>query len=250
MEELINIKVQNDQQLVSARELHKGLGLKKKFSDWVGQNFKEFVENQDFTSVPKGTVVQIGNGAHRYYDDYYLTLDMAKQLCLMSRTKKGKEYRKYLIEVEKKWNSPVEIIKRGYSLLLEQNQQLKIENKNLNTQLDEANKRATYLDIILNTKDAIAVTQIAADYGYSAVSFNKLLQEIGIQHRVHGQWILYKVYMSDGYTTPITHTYFDNHGEMHSRVATYWTQKGRKLIYDVLKEHKGILPLIEREDVQ
>ena len=250
MEELINIKVQNDQQLVSARELHKGLGLKGRFSRWVENNFNAFSENYDYYDRTEGTVVQSGNGTKRRYKDYYLTIDMAKQLAMMAKTEKSKLYREYFLSLEKKWNSPVEIIKRGYSLLLEQNQQLKLENKNLNTQLDEANKRATYLDIILNTKDAIAVTQIAADYGYSAVSFNKLLQEVGIQHRVHGQWILYKVYMSDGYTTPITHTYFDKEGEMHSRVATYWTQKGRKLIYDVLKEHKGILPLIEREDVQ
>ena len=91
MKELIKVIVNNDQQLVSARELYKGLELKKRFSVWANQNFSEFEEGQDYTYVPKGTVVQIGNGATRQIDDYALTIDMAKQLCLMSRTEKGKQ---------------------------------------------------------------------------------------------------------------------------------------------------------------
>src|SRR5699024_2621243 len=129
MKDLIQIKVENDQQLVSARDLHKGLNLKKKFSAWSDQNFKDFDKNVDYTWEPKSYHVQIGNGATRLEDDYFLTIDMAKQLCLMSRTEKGKEYRKYLIEVERKWNDPQEVVKRGYAILQNENTQLKLENK-------------------------------------------------------------------------------------------------------------------------
>lgn len=189
MKELIKVIVNNDQQLVSARELYKGLELKKRFSVWVNQNFSEFEEGQDYTYVPKGTVVQIGNGATRQIDDYALTIDMAKQLCLMSRTEKGKQYRKYLIEVERKWNDPQEIVKRGYAILQNENTQLKLENRNLTVQLEESNKKASYLDVILGAPDALAITQIAADYGYNAKDFNKLLHKARIQHKVNGQWI-------------------------------------------------------------
>ena len=246
MKDLIPIKVENDQQLLSARDLHKGLGLKRQFTDWVKQNFKDFEENTDFVFTPQS--VNMPNGGTKQIKDYFLTIDMAKQLCLMSRTEKGKEYRKYLIEVERKWNDPQEVVKRGYAILQNENTQLKLENKNLTVQLEESNKKASYLDIILGTPDALAITQIAADYGYGAVSFNKLLKQVGIQHKVNGQWILYKVYMGKGYVVSQAFTFKDHLGKDRSKKTTYWTQKGRKLIYDVLKDN-DILPLIERDDI-
>ena len=246
MKDLIPIKVENDQQLLSARDLHKGLGLKKQFTDWVKQNFKDFEENTDFVFTPQS--VNMPNGGTKQIKDYFLTIDMAKQLCLMSRTEKGKQYRKYLIEVERKWNDPQEVVKRGYAILQNENTQLKLENKNLTVQLEESNKKASYLDVILGTPDALAITQIAADYGYGAVNFNKLLKQVGIQHKVNGQWILYKVYMGKGYVVSQAFTFKDHYGKDRSKTTTYWTQKGRKLIYDVLKDN-DILPLIEREDI-
>lgn len=246
MKDLIPIKVENDQQLLSARDLHKGLGLKKQFTDWVKQNFKDFEENTDFVFTPQS--VNMPNGGTKQIKDYFLTIDMAKQLCLMSRTEKGKQYRKYLIEVERKWNDPQEVVKRGYAILQNENTQLKLENKNLTVQLEESNKKASYLDIILGTPDALAITQIAADYGYGAVNFNKLLKQVGIQHKVNGQWILYKVYMGKGYVVSQAFTFKDHYGKDRSKTTTYWTQKGRKLIYDVLKDN-DILPLIERDDI-
>lgn len=246
MKDLIPIKVENDQQLLSARDLHKGLGLKRQFTDWVKQNFKDFEENTDFVFTPQS--VNMPNGGTKQIKDYFLTIDMAKQLCLMSRTEKGKEYRKYLIEVERKWNDPQEVVKRGYAILQNENTQLKLENKNLTVQLEESNKKASYLDIILGTPDALAITQIAADYGYGAVNFNKLLKQVGIQHKVNGQWILYKVYMGKGYVVSQAFTFKDHYGKDRSKTTTYWTQKGRKLIYDVLKDN-DILPLIERDDI-
>lgn len=248
MKNLIKVEVKNDQQLVSARELYKGLELRKKFTDWVKQNFREFDENQDYTTSPGSYLVKSGNGTVRSYDDYFLTIDMAKQLCLMSRTEKGKQYRRYLIAIERKWNDPQEIVKRGYAILQNENTQLKLENKNLGIQLEEANKRASYLDVILGTKDAQTATQIAMDYGYSGRKFNQILKEFRIQHKVNGQWILYKVYMGKNYTTTHVDQWRDKQGRPHATPRTMWTQKGRKMIYDVLKEN-GILPLMEREDI-
>lgn len=166
----------------------------------------------------------------------------------MSRTKKGKEYREYLIEIEKKWNDPQNVIQRAMDILHSENLQLKLENKSLNRQLEESNKKASYLDVILGTTDAMVTTQIAMDYGYTAVKFNKLLHALGIQHKVNGQWILYKAYMGKKYTTTKLHTYTDKHGKDHAKPLTAWTQKGRRLIHDILKEN-DVLPLIEREDI-
>lgn len=244
--ELIKVTVKNDQQLVSARDLYKGLGIKRRFSAWWEQNGKEFEEDIDFQPVLISTPRE--NRGNIELQDYALTIDMAKQLCLLSRTKKGKEYREYLIEIEKKWNDPQNVVQRAMDILHSENLQLKLENKSLNRQLEENNKKASYLDVILGTTDAMVTTQIAMDYGYTAVKFNKLLHALGIQHKVNGQWILYKAYMGKKYTTTKLHTYTDKHGKDHAKPLTAWTQKGRRLIYDILKEN-NVLPLIEREDI-
>lgn len=153
-EELIGVTVKNDQQLVSARDLHKGLEIKKRFSAWVEQNFKDFEENADFTTVPQGTVVQSGNGTVRKYDDYALTLDMAKQLCMMSHSELGKKYRKYFIELERKWNDPQEVVKRGYAILQNENTKLKIENNKMKP-------KALFADAVSTSKTTVLVGELA-----------------------------------------------------------------------------------------
>lgn len=249
MEQLIKVSVQNDQQLVSARDLYKGLGIKRRFSAWWEQNSLEFELGVDYEGVLKSTPYNpLYPDKVQEVQDYALTIDMAKQLCLLSRTEKGKEYREYLIEVEKKWNDPQHVIQRAMDILKSENLQLKLENKSLSRQLEESNKKASYLDVILGTTDAMLTTQIAMDYGYSAREFNKLLHRMKIQHKVNGQWILYKSYMGKKYTTTKMYSYTDKHGKDHAKPLTAWTQKGRRLIYDVLKEN-DVLPLIEREDI-
>ncbi len=154
MNELIKVTVKNDQQLVSARDLHKGLELSNRFSKWVSQNFKEFEEGEDFTSVPGGTVVQSGNGTVRKYDDYALTLDMAKQLCMMSHTDLGRKYRKYFIELERKWNDPQEVVKRGYAILQNENTQLKLEN-------EQMKPKALFADAVSVSNTTILIGELA-----------------------------------------------------------------------------------------
>ena len=246
MSPLINIQVKNNNQLVSARELHKNLGLTTRFSKWVDQNFENFEKEQDFTSVT--TVTVVNNGARKPIQDYLLTIDMAKELCMMSKTERGKEVRKYFIQVEKNWNSPDMVMHRALEISNSRVKELENKNEALALQLEESNKKANYLDVILGTPDVMATTQIAADYGYGAKEFNKLLHRVGIQHKIHDQWILYKAYMSKGYVTTKVFTFKDSKGRDRAKPATYWTQKGRKLIYDVLKREE-ILPLIERDDI-
>lgn len=94
MNGLIKVTVKGDQQLVSARELYKGLEIKRRFSAWVEQNFKDFEETIDFTSVLVSTEVPNNGGfQERKLKDYAVTIDMAKQLCMMSHTELGKKYR-------------------------------------------------------------------------------------------------------------------------------------------------------------
>ena len=162
--DLIKVMVKNDQQLVSAREVLEKVGLKTRFSRWVDQNFGEFEEGVDFTSVKTFTVVN--NGARRELDDYALTLDMAKELCMMARTDAGKELRRYFIELERKWNDPQEVVKRGYAILQNENARLKIE-------LETAKPKALFADAVSTSDTPILVGELAKILHQNGVSMGQ-----------------------------------------------------------------------------
>lgn len=137
------------------------------------------------------------------------------------------------------------------ALKLAYEQQLKIEqlessNKEKEIKILEMRPKATYYDLILQSKDVVTTTVIAKDYGMSAKKFNQLLNEHKVQFKSGATWVLYSKYTGNGYTATKTHTFVHDSGEQGSSVNTYWTQKGRAFIYNLLKE-KGILPMIEKE---
>ena len=113
-------------------------------------------------------------------------------------------------------------------------------------QIAELQPKASYYDVVLNCKDLVSVTEIAKDYGRSAKWLNEKLHELGIQFKQGGKiWLLYQKYAEKGYTSTKTQTYNGNDGEIHTKVHTYWTQKGRLFIYDKLKA-ENILPVMEK----
>ena len=113
MNKLIQVEVNDNQEpVVSARMLHEYLESKERFSKWFDKVREyDFVEGDDFTSVPFSTVVN--NGAVREFEDYALRLDMAKEACMISKLPKGKQARKYFIQIEKDWNSPEKLMARA-----------------------------------------------------------------------------------------------------------------------------------------
>lgn len=237
------LKVNSETQTVSARSIYKELEVEKRFSAWFETNSQGFVEGEDFTSVPTSTVVN--NGAVRELEDYQCSIDMAKHICLMSRTEKGKQCRQYLIDIEKAWNTPEQIFARALKLADETIKNLSVEVKALSGKIEEMRPKVTYLDKILESKDTVLVTQIAKDYGMSAKGFNKMLHDMCIQHKVGGQWVLYSKYQGEGYTHSHTHSFDYEDGSKGTSLNTEWTQKGRLFLYNFLKE-RGRLPLIER----
>ena len=112
-------------------------------------------------------------------------------------------------------------------------------------QIAELQPKASYYDVVLNCKDALSVSVIAKDYGWSAKKMNQYLHEHGVQYKQGNTWLLYARYAEQGYTSTRTNTHLGKDGDVHTSVHTYWTQKGRLFIYDLLKEH-GVLPLVEQ----
>jgi len=151
--QMFNIKEkENGEIAVSARELHKALNVKTRFSLWVKQNFTNFIRDFDFTSVVTTTVVN--NGALRKLEDYGLTLDMAKHLAMMAGTQKGFEARQYFIEVEKAWNSPEMIVERALQI-----QTKKVER--LEAKVEADRPKVIFADAVATTKTSILVGELA-----------------------------------------------------------------------------------------
>ena len=127
----------------------------------------------------------------------------------------------------------------------EKNRRLAAENEARRQEIADFQPMRQYLDKILSSPGALATTQIAADYGMSAKKLNKILHEEGIQRCVNGQWILYREHMGKGYTKSATISITHEDGTPDAKMHTYWTQKGRLLIHQILTD-RGILALMDR----
>lgn len=128
----------------------------------------------------------------------------------------------------------------------EKNRQLEQTVGIQSQQIAELQPKATYYDVVLQCEDLISITAIAKDYGKSARWMNNYLHEKGVQYRQGDIWLLYQTYAERGYTSTKTFKYEDG-GENHVKVHTYWTQKGRLFIYELMKSD-GHLPIIEQEN--
>ncbi len=104
MKSLIRIKERNGEKAVSARELHQFLEVQTKFGDWINRRIEEygFIENQDFILISQNWEIKNKRGGDRKSKEYILTMDMAKELSMVERNEKGKQARRYFIEVEKR----------------------------------------------------------------------------------------------------------------------------------------------------
>lgn len=245
MNELINVTLnENHEPVVSGRQLHETLGVKTRYNDWFNRMTEfGFTENEDYLAITQKRVTAQGNATNQ--TDHIIKLDMAKEIAMIQRTNKGKEVRKYFIQVEKDFNSPEKIMARALLMADKKIKLLESQNENLLIELEEANKNADYLDLILQTKDSLTITQTAQDYGISARKMNQLLKQERIQRIVNGQWVLYAKYLGKGYISSRTFDYMGKDGKIHSNVTTVWTQLGRRFLYDKLKAI-GVLPTIEQ----
>ncbi len=248
MDELIRINYDSECPTVSGRELHDALQVKTAYKDWFPRMCEYgFVEGTDFCSF-----LSESSGG-RPAVNHQLSIDMAKQLCMIQRTDIGRKFRQYFIKVEKAWNSPEAVMARALqfanqqlALLTHQNEVLTEKVAVQGQQILEMKPKVSYYDVVLNCRDLISTSAIAKDYGKSAIWMNRYLHEKGVQFKQSDIWLLYQKYAEKGYTSTKTHTYPGSDGETHTKVHTYWTQKGRLFIYELMTSD-GFYPLIEQE---
>ena len=167
-------------------------------------------------------------------------------LVLSSKLPKAKEFKRWVTNevlpsirktggynLPKDYPSALRALADSY----EENEKLKIEN----------NKLRTYVDTILESKEALTMTQIAKDYDMTCQQANKIAHDEGIQYKVNDQWVLYKKHMGKGYTTSETFCK-ETDGVVVTKVYTKWTQKGRLMLHEVFTK-RGILPHMDKEIV-
>lgn len=192
-----------------------------------------------------------------------------KEECLYIATKFNDEARAKLIkrwkelEEQSKPSVPQNYLEALKSLVKseEEKQQLALENRKqqqeiltiskenmeLGNKITEMLPKVSYYDQILQSNATMTVTQIAQDYGMSAIKLNLLLSDMKIQHKMRGQWILYGQFLTGGYVHSRAVDIIRSDGRHDVKYNTEWTTKGRIFLYEALKA-KGILPLIEQDD--
>ena len=96
---------ENDEILVTGRDLHEFLEIKTSYTQWFERmNDYGFSENVDFIVITKNVNDETLFGGFRKITDHHIKLDMAKEISMLQRNEKGKQARQYFIEIEKKWN--------------------------------------------------------------------------------------------------------------------------------------------------
>ena len=231
MKALINIKQgKNLEPLVSARDLYKALDLKRHFTDWIKQNLlTNFVEGVDYEAslISEPYNLQYPDKVQQL-KDYYLTLDTAKNIAMMSKTEKGKQVRAYFIQVEKQYNNPDAIIKRAMDLLNAKCKQLQLEN-------NELKPKAKVFDELVNRKAYTNFTDTAKQLSVQrSVFINYLIKNNYVYHDKKGNLKPYK-----GYTAPSKYNYFvivDTHNGYKQTMITEQGKQAFLLLKEQIKE--------------
>ena len=202
----INIREENGKQTVSARELHEKLEVTERFSSWFDRMLKYgFEENVDFTSVKSFTVVN--NGAQKPIDEYYISIDMAKEICMIQRSDKGRMFRQYFIECERrlietnKKAMPQTYIEAVENLLneLKKNQALEEQGKLLLEQKQAAEKETERIYQVNKNfhNNLYTASQIAKKLGITSNMVGRIANEHGLkQDPIYGK--LGKIQLNNG----------------------------------------------------
>jgi anti-repressor protein len=151
------IKVNFDTQTVSARELHKQVGSTERFSAWFERQLQYgFVENEDYTGCKKFNTL-----AKQELQDYELSVDMAKEICMVQKNENARKVRQYLIELEKAWNTPEQIMARALKMADKTIEQLKTDNKALEQKIEQDKPKTIFADAVSTSHTSILIGDLA-----------------------------------------------------------------------------------------
>lgn len=214
---LIPINYDGEQPTVSARDLHEALEINTRFNDWFSRMAEYGFENGvDFNLLKNEKVRLEGNReVKRDIMDYQISVDMAKQICMIQRSEKGKQYRQYFIDLEKAWNTPEQIFARALKMADQKIEKLKETNAGLLEDVERMRPKEIFADAVKASTSSILIGDLA-----------KLLRQNGVDI---GQKRLFE--------------YLRNHGYLIKRKGSDWnmpTQKSMNMGLFEIKESTHI----------
>lgn len=179
MNELITVNYETERPTVSGRELHEALEVKEKYTDWFKRMTEYgFTENEDFTLVSEKSETNNPKNPYTTIMNHQLTIPMAKEICMLQRNGKGKQFRQYFIKVEEAWNSPEMVMKRA----------LEIANRRveeLREKITADAPRVLFANAVETSQSSILIGDLA-----------KILRQNGV---CTGQKRLFELLRSEGY---------------------------------------------------
>ena len=215
MNELLKIDTSNAERItVSARDLHEALEVKTQFKDWFPRMCEYgFEDGKDFCSFLSEST------GGRPSQDAQITVDMAKEIAMLQRTEKGKEVRKYFIQIEKEWNSPERVMARALTIANKTIETLKIENS-------EMKPKADYFDNLVERNLLTNFRDTAKELGLRQTDLINNLIEDGYVYR--DQKSKLKPYAKYGKTGKGLFELKEFSRNDHSDIQTLITPKGRE----------------------
>lgn len=161
MNEIININYSSDRPTVLGRELHDMLGVNSNYTTWFNRmcdyGFKEHVDFE--TCFPNLESENQHGGQNKV--DHQLTIPMAKEICMLQRTERGKECRQYFIKIEEQWNSPDAIMQRALQIANSRVEKLRGENQILLEQNTAMQPKALFADSVCASSTSILIGELA-----------------------------------------------------------------------------------------
>lgn len=204
MNELIKINYESDRPTVLARDLHEFLEVETPFNKWFSRmceyGFTDGADFQTFLSESTGG---------RPATDAQLTIDMAKEICMLQRNEKGKQARQYFLQLEREWNSPEAVMSRALRMAEERLERFKAINANLSVQNAIMQPKAEYFDGLCDRESLTGIRETAKLFGIKQNDFVKwLVSHKYIYRDTHGKLMPYAKYVDSGLFT-IKETYND-----------------------------------------
>lgn len=228
------ITINNDSQTISARELHEKLNIGTKFATWF-QRICEygFIENQDYTTCYPNLGSENHGGQNMI--DYDISMDMAKQICMIQRTPKGKEIRQYLIDLEKAWNTPEQIMARALTIAQQTIERRNLVIKMLEKDTERMRPKEEFYDAVAGSKTAIEMAAVAKVLNFNGIGRNKLFEILRDERILQSDNIPYQKYIDNGWFRTIEQKYSKD-GETYINIKTLVYQKGVDGIRKILEK--------------
>lgn len=221
MNELIKINYESDRPTVLARDLHEFLEVKTAYKDWFPRMCEYgFTEGEDFCSFLSEST------GGRPATDAQLTIDMAKEICMLQRNEKGKQARQYFLQLEREWNSPEAVMARALRMAQEKLERVKAINSNLTVQNAIMQPKAEYFDGLCDRESLTGIRETAKLLGLKQNDFVKwLIDHKYIYRDKRGRLMPYAEHVDSGLFT-VKETYNDKTD--WTGVQTLVTVKGKE----------------------